>query len=187
MNSSIKVAALLAMAVCVAGTACAQEGYIGLSRTTPGEAYVTFGSAKDVQNYNNPLAMKLYGGVNLSERYAVELGYGFFGDYKVADPAPGSTRVSQTSTKLIYVAAKATIPVGDSFSLFAKAGLAANKFTTKTSGYSPWSGSFVRPMYGAGMDYKVTEHVAAVLEFNYYGARGGFTQRKLELGLKAAF
>ncbi len=180
---------LISVAALLASNAHAQTSYIGLSRTTPGEAYANFPTAQNVENYNNPAATKLYGGMNVSERYAVEIGYGFFGTWKVADPAPGSTNEVRMSSKMMYAAGKASMPIGDSFSLFGKLGIAANRFSTERSGFSPSSdSSSIRPMVGFGADYKFTKHIAGVVEFNYYGTVGNnFKQQKLELGLKYNF
>ena len=170
-----------------AGTALAAGPYVGLSRTTPGEAYADFSAAKHIENQNNPLSMKLYGGVDLTDRYGLEIGYGFFGTWKVSDPTAGSTNQYQLSSKLLYVAGKASIPLGESLSLFGKVGLASNKFSREVNSQPAGSISFVRPMFGAGVGYNFTENIAAVVEFNRYGSAQGNTQQKAELGLKYAF
>jgi OOP family OmpA-OmpF porin len=184
----LKRLTLIAMTALLAGNAQCQGFYAGLSRTTPGEMYMDFATAKHVENYNSPLAIKLYGGLDLTEHYSVEAGYGFFGTWKVADPAPGSRNEVRTSSKLIYLSGKAAMPLGDSFSLFGKLGVAANRFSTNGGeNRAASSDSWVRPMLGFGADYKLSRRVSAALEFDYYGANGKYTQQKLELGLKYAF
>lgn len=189
MNITLRstvVMATLASAL-FSGSASAGDTYIGLSRTTPGEASVTFPNAAPVKNYNNPVAVKLYGGMALNDRYGIEIGYGAFGTWKAVNPTPGSTETFNMSFKLLYVAGKASKPLGESFSLFGKFGLAANKFSTQHSSQASESNTFVRPMLGFGVDYKISEHISGVLEYNYYGKSGGLTQQKLELGLKYKF
>jgi OOP family OmpA-OmpF porin len=182
----LKRLTLIAMTALLAGNAQCQGFYAGLSRTTPGEIYMDFATAKHVENYNSPLAIKLYGGVDLTEHYSVEAGYGSFGTWKVADP--GSGNEVRTSSKLIYVSGKAAMALGDSFSLFGKLGVAANRFSTNGGeNRAASSDSLVKPMLGFGADYKLTKGVSAALEFDYYGANGKYTQQKLELGLKYAF
>ena len=168
-------------------TAHASDMYSGLSRTTPGEAYMKFSNGVTVENSNSPLAMKIYGGIALSDRYSVELGYGIFGDYKIVDPTRGSTERYSVSTKLVYVAGKASVPLGESFSVFGKVGIAANKFSTKQNSLPAGSQSFVRPMVGFGADYAITKRISGVLEYNFYGSSGNRKQQKMELGVKYAF
>ncbi len=172
----------------LAGSAQAETMYVGLNRTTPGEAYADFAATRHVRNYNSPVALKLYGGVNLSDRYAVEVGVGDFGTWKVANPAAGSKEEVRISSKLMYVAGKASMPVGESITAFAKLGIAHNKFSTEGTAIPSSSSSSLRPMLGFGASYSVTPHIAATLEFNYYGKSGNnFTQQKLELGLQYKF
>ena len=171
----------------LASTAVAAGPYVGLSRTTPGEAYADFPAAKRIENQNNPLSMKLYGGVDLTDRYGIEIGYGFFGTWKVSDPTPGSNNEYHLSTKLLNVAGKASMPLGESFALFGKVGVAANEFTSVVNSQPAGSFSFVRPMFGVGASYNFTKNIAAVVEFNRYGSAHGNTQRKAELGVKYAF
>jgi opacity protein-like surface antigen len=190
----MRIAANLALIAAVtvgvttfAAPAFAETTYIGLSRATPGEAYADFPTAKHVVNYNSPLAIKLYGGLNLTDRYAVEFGYGAFGTWKIADPAPGSTDEVRSSSKLLYMAGRAGMPVTASVALFGKIGIAANRIAIDKRIDSSGRLSFVRPMLGFGVDYNITTNIAAVLEFNYYGAHNSYRQQKLELGLKYGF
>ena len=180
--------ALIAVATLLAGTAFAQDTYIGLSRATPGEAYVDFATAKHVRNYNSPVALKVYGGVNLTAHYGIEVGYGDFGSLRTANPTVGSTEEVRMASTLFYAAGTGRMPVSESFSLFGKLGLASNKFTIDPNFQASSSTSSVRQMLGFGADVKFTKHLSAVLEFNYYGTAGKtFKQQKLETGLKYAF
>lgn len=171
----------------LAGTASAADTYVGLSRTTPGEAYVNFPAAKNVENQNSPLAMKLYGGIDLTDRYGIEMGYGFFGTHKTTDPTPGSRNEYRLSSRLIYVAGKASMPISESFSLFAKLGVAANTVSSESNLQASSRYTFIRPMAGFGVSYNLTKNIAGVLEYNYYGASKNFRQQKVELGLKYSF
>lgn len=189
MNNILRSTAVMATlaSALLSGTANASDIYVGLSRTTPGEYFATFPSGKIVESYNYPLSIKLYGGMALNERYSVELGYGRFGTLKVADPTPGSQDEFHLTSKLLYVAGKASKPLGESFTLFGKFGLAANKYSTQYNQQPSRSESFVRPMLGFGVDYNVTKHISGVVEYNYYGATREFRQQKMELGLKYKF
>lgn len=70
----------------------AADTYVGLSRTTPGEATAYFPNTGRIENYNHPLALKLYGGITFKQRFGVEAGFGYLGTLKVADPTPGSAK-----------------------------------------------------------------------------------------------
>jgi opacity protein-like surface antigen len=182
------VATVSLAATLLSPAAQAESFYVGLNRTTPGEAYADFAATRQVRNYNSPVALKLYGGMNLSDNYAIEIGVGDFGTWKMANPAAGSKEEVRISSKLLYVAGKASMPIGESVTAFAKLGIAQNKFSTEGTATASSSSSSLRPMLGFGATYSFTPHIAATLEFNYYGKAGNnFTQQKLELGLQYKF
>jgi opacity protein-like surface antigen len=182
----IAALALVGAIMPLAGSARAQNMYLGLSVTTPGETYSDFPSAQHVKNNNNPLGMKLDGGIDLGHGYALEVGYGSFGTWTTADPAPGSAKEVRSSATLSYVAGKDAFAVSDALSLFGKLGIAANRFKFSDERQAVHT-SFVRPMFGAGIDYAVTKHIRLNLEYDYYGADGRYRQQKLELGATFGF
>ena len=181
-------ATLLALVALTSATAAAQSVYVGINRTTPGETYADFASARHVENYNNPIAGKLYGGYNLDDSYAIEAGVGMFGTWKIANPAPGSKEEVRISSKMMYLAGKASMPLGERFSLFGKLGIASNKFTMEGTGFSSTSTTSIRPMVGFGVSANATKNLAMVLEYNYYGKVGQtYKQQKLEAGVQYRF
>jgi opacity protein-like surface antigen len=183
----MKIVAALALAGAAmpfSGAAWAQNTYLGLSVTTPGETYLDFPSAQHVKNNNNPLGVKLDAGINLSGGYALEAGYGAFGTWKTADP--GSTAQVRSSATLFYLAGKRSIAVGGAWSLFGKLGIAANRFKLDEQRQAVHT-SFARPMIGFGTAYAITDHIGANLEYDYYGADGRYRQQKLGLGVTARF
>lgn len=187
MNMFARSAAVLVVSL-AAGSVWAQDAYIGVNRTTPGEAYFDFAGARHVENYNNPIARKLYGGINLNETYAIEAGVGFFGTWKVANPAAGSKEEVRLSSKMMYVAAKASMPLGERYAVFGKLGLASNKFTSESTGFASTSTSAIRPMVGFGASASVTKNIAVTLEYNFYGKVGQqYKQQKMEAGLQFRF
>jgi OOP family OmpA-OmpF porin len=160
--------------------------YVGLSATTPGETYTDFPAAPHVKNYNNPLGIKLDGGIDLANGYALEVGYGSFGTWKTADPASGSTKEVRNSATLFYGAVKRAFAVTDAFSLYGKLGVAANRFKF-SDGRQAVHTSFVRPMIGFGTGYAITKHIGLNLEYDYYGSDGRYRQQKVELGVTFGF
>lgn len=184
---STAVMATLASALFSGAASAGDNTYIGLNVTTGGEAYASFAGAKHVENYNKPRSFKLYGGMAISDRYSLELGYGAFGTWKIADPTPGSSAAVDISSTVLYAAGRANMPLGESFNVFGKIGIAANRFSAESNFGASGVNSFVRPMFGFGVDYRITDRLAGVIEYHRYGKSGNSTQQKMELGLKYSF
>ncbi len=181
---------LCAAAFAFAAAAHAADPYVGLNLTTPGEATFRINN-RLVPNDNHPRSVKLYTGLQFTPTWAAELGYGAFGTWQATDRTGGATVQASLSSKVAYVAARATQPLGDSFELFGKAGLALNRVSRQDSlGFSARQ-SFVRPMLGGGLAWKMTPQLSATVEYAYYGSRRSngeqFTQQKLEAGLVLHF
>lgn len=189
MNNNLRSTAVMATlaSALFSGAASAGDTYLGLNVTTPGEGYADFANAKHVRNFNSPNSFKLYGGMAISDRYSLELGYGAFGTWKVADPTPGSSAAVSISSTVWYAAGRANMPLGESFNVFGKIGIAANRYSAESNFGTSGVNSFVRPMFGFGIDYRITDRLAGVLEYNRYGKNGNSTQQKMELGLKYSF
>ncbi|MGM9483916.1 outer membrane beta-barrel protein [Roseateles sp. NT4] len=179
-------AALFALAT----AARAADPYVGLNITTPGEANFSI-NGHDVGNDNKPHAMKLYAGLQFTPSWAAELGYGAFGSYHAADPTPGSHYQVKLSSNVAYLAARATTPLGESFALFGRFGVAVNRLKASDSLGHGDRESFVRPMFGGGLEWKLAPQLSATVEYNRYGSHNSdgnrFTQQKAELGLAFKF
>ena len=185
------VSALTAALVMPAIAADSSELYLGISRATPGEARLAYGPTTTISNNNSPMAFKVYGGLSINREWAVELGYGAFGSWRFTDPTPGSHDAASVSSRAATVAARYTLDLGDSFAAFGKLGLAANRFRYRDNLGQSAGGSFVRPMWGIGVELKLGDHLSAPLEFEYLGAGhtsfGEYRQQKLEFGLRYKF
>lgn len=190
MKTLFLALASLVAAASVHAADAAPERYFGLNLATPGEANFDIGG-RSVPNDNHPRAAKLYAGLQLSPAWAAEVGYGNFGTWRAANPAPGSTFQPKISSELVYVAARGTIPLGESFALFSKFGLALNRLSLQDSTGHSARETYVRPMAGAGLEWKLTPQVSATVEYAHYGSRGSgnyrFTQQKAEAGLAFKF
>jgi OmpA-OmpF porin, OOP family len=166
------------------------ERYFGINLATPGEAHFDVGG-RTAPNDNHPHAAKLYAGLQLSPTWAAEVGYGNFGSWRASDPTPGSTHQLKLSSQLVYVAARGTIPLGDSLALFSKFGLALNRLSEQSLAGHLIHETYMRPMAGAGLQWKLTPQVSATVEYAHYGSRGSgshrFTQQKAEMGLVFKF
>ncbi|MDT9002066.1 outer membrane beta-barrel protein [Paucibacter sp. APW11] len=179
-----------AAAFVFAAAAHAAEPYVGFNLATPGEANFRINN-RLVPNDNHPHAVKLYAGLQFTPTWAAEVGYGAFGTWRASDSTSGSALQAKLSSKVAYLAARATQPLSESFDLFGKAGLALNRVSRQDSqGFSARE-SFVRPMLGAGLAWKLTPQMSATVEYAHYGSRrtdgDKFTQQKLELGVALSF
>jgi opacity protein-like surface antigen len=103
----------------------------------------------------------------------------------------GTTQDPRLASRSLYAAVKGTVAVGDSLSLHAKLGVAHSRFEMSNAGALDRTVSGTKPMFGIGAAYKLTEKVAATLEFEHYGTvrdkNAELSQRQLQLGLKFDF
>jgi len=168
--------------------AVAADAYVGLARATPGEATITQAGKTPLNNDNSPFALKLYGGLKLSDEWALEAGYGAFGSYHFSDAGSGFR--ARRSVSAITGAARYSLSLGESFTAFGKLGVAVNRLRFSSTLGASTHESFVRPLLGLGVEYKLTPRLSVPLEFEYLGHSRGqsdFRQQKLELGLRYQF
>jgi len=120
---------------------------------------------------------KVFGGYNIDQNWAVEVGHSRFGneDYAVAwAPGAPDARVKSNRT---YVAGKYTMPVNAELSAYAKLGASYNE--TKTSFMNINGSDRDTGAYAAlGVQYALAPNVALVGEYERYG-------KKKEVGAKA--
>lgn len=113
---------------------------------------------------------KLYGGYGINQNFGVEAGFVDFGKGSVSNST--NTASASAEPQALYVAATGTLPLNDQVSLFAKAGVAANRTKLRTSfaGVSDSSTeSRIAPMIGIGAAYKFTPNVSMVAEYEDFG------------------
>ncbi|MFG6487328.1 outer membrane beta-barrel protein [Roseateles sp. BYS78W] len=174
----------------LAASAHAADPYVGINLATPGEANFSI-NGRNVGNDNHPRAVKLYAGLQFTPDWAAELGYGAFGSWHATDPVPGSSAQARLASSVVYLAARGSTPLGESFALFGRLGVAVNRLKASDSlGHSDRE-SFVRPLFGGGLEWKLAPQLSATVEYNHYGSRSGdggrFTQQKAEVGLAFKF
>ncbi len=129
-------------------------------------------------------ALRLSGGYQLNDNFAIEAGYVRFGDFKYASgPA--------VDMDAIYTAVKGSIPVGEKFSVFGKIGVAYHG--QKVTGLGGVDGNYhtTKTLLSAGGAWHVTDKVALSLEVADYGTvktrAGQVKARQLEAGLNFKF
>lgn len=141
---------------------------------------------------NHPLRVKLYGGLELTDYLALEAGYaGVASRYRFDRNMFGTAQDPRLTSRSLYAAVKGSVPVGDSLSLHAKLGVAHSRFEMSNAGRYDSTVSDTKPMFGVGASYKLTETVAATLEFEHYGTvrekNVKLSQRQLQAGLRFDF
>lgn len=141
---------------------------------------------------NHPLPVKLYGGVNLTDYLSLEAGFsGATGKYEFDQRLYGTALEPRLSSQAFYVAVKGTVAVSERVDLHAKLGAAHSRFEMSNAGLHDRKLNGTKPMIGIGASYKLTEKVAATLEFEHYGTvkeKGSeLSQRQLQAGLKFSF
>ena len=176
------------LAVCCAGSASAQDYFAGASIIASGSTSLDTQAGR-VKSNNNPLRFKLYGGMRISESLALEGGYARFGKDRFA---ASGTNVG-ISTDTLYVAARGTWQLGDSFELFGRIGISAQRYRIDGLAGTADSKSGFSPLLGVGLGYKLTDNVTLTLEAEHFGridvsdkgrhfGRGGYSA-----GLKYSF
>jgi OOP family OmpA-OmpF porin len=160
---------LLGAALTLPLVAQAEGAYIGanVGRTQQKLSADNAGSVKE-----NATGFKLYGGYEFAKNFGAEVGYVHFGkgEWSVNNGV-NSASLSAKPTAF-YLAATATLPLNEQFSLFAKAGVARN--STKVNGTlngASASDTVERTgaMFGLGAAYNVTKNVAMVVEYENFG------------------
>lgn len=138
-------------------------------------------------------SFKLYGGHNFTRNFGVEAGYAAHGKWSMTNGDFGaSTRVAS-----LYVAATATLPVTEQFSLTGKLGVADNRMKYRNShagqaGYTSPTYTRTHAMAGIGASYAFAPGLAGVVEYEHFGktSTGGGNHMKvhsLSLGLRKSF
>ena len=122
---------------------------------------------------------RLQGGYRFNQYLALEAGYIDFGqaDYK-ASYAGGSAR-GDLKAGGVDVAALASFPLNDSFSVFDKAGVVFAHVKSSLSAGAPASlasndrtSNVVRPLLGIGANYKLTQNVDLRADFDHVSGLG---------------
>lgn len=136
-------------------------------------------------------AYKLYGGYRLTENFGIEGGYARLGRVSQWTSARGASVLQSASGQAFYGAATARIPLGESFALNGRLGLARGKVSGNDMGLPSarsLSGNATGVMAGFGAEYSVARNVSLTADFDYFGklskqVKGGM----LTVGLRANF
>ncbi|KQV55394.1 outer membrane beta-barrel protein [Duganella sp. Root336D2] len=152
------------IALCCAGSASAQDYFAGVAVIAPGDSHLDTQAGR-IKGSNDPLRFKLYGGINLSDSFALEAGYARFGKDRFA-----ATGVKAgISTDILYLAARGTWHLGDSFELFGRAGIAAQRYRIDGLAGTADSKSGFAPLLGVGLGYKLSDTLTLTVEAEHFG------------------
>ena len=166
----------LAAAVAAIGSAQAQtvvaEG--GTGRPYIGAAV---SGAKNQTTDDWQAGGKIFGGYNIDQNWAVEVGHSRFGKEDFRATAAPQFPDAQVKSSRTYIAGKYTMPVSTDLSAYAKLGASYNE--TKTSFMSANRTNRDTGAYAAlGLQYALAPNVALVGEYERYG-------KKKDVGAKA--
>lgn len=191
MQKFVHAAVLIAI-LAIAGAARAQErGYIGLA-VGPSKASVTNGDGQRVDRDNDVVAFKGYAGYDLNRHLAIEGGYaGTTGKLRFDGARFGVATDPRADMSALYAALRGKVAVGASVDLFARLGVARNRFELTGAGAQDFHVTAVKPMVGAGVAWRVSDQVALTAELEHYGrVREGnrrFVQNRAQLGVQFGF
>ncbi len=112
---------------------------------------------------------KIFGGFDVNQTLGIEAGYT---DIRKANHTYTIGGVSGTATSeghRSYLAAKATMPINDAFSVYGKLGAGYSKVKLNASTLGSSSDSETEVYAGLGTQYKISDRMALLLEYERYG------------------
>lgn len=162
MKISLMSAVLAAAALFPIAAQAGDRNYVGGNIGSSSTKYTSddFGSRT-----SHETGAKLYYGHKFTPMWGIETGVATMGKDKQGS---GAFTLSLEPTAL-YVAATATWPLGDVFSLTAKAGASYNRVNFTSSFEADDSEDTVSPMIGIGGIFKLSNRVSLVVEHEYFG------------------
>jgi OOP family OmpA-OmpF porin len=136
----------------------------------------------------NEMAASIAYGFSVDKNFGVELGYINFG--KIKDVGEGFSGLTQRQA--LYLAGVGSLPLTDAFSVFAKLGVALNRYEDKF--VTDFSSELekvtkTKSMVGLGLAYNFTKDIAGTLEYQYFGKIGSDAIKvsTVTLGVKYGF
>ncbi len=188
----LKILSIAAAALFVCTQAQAQDTryYAGVT-TGSSKASLKNGAGERYTSTNHPIPLKVYGGVELSKHVAVEAGYaGATGKHEFDKGLTGQG-APEFSSHVAYAAVKATMPLGESFDIYGKAGVAYSRYEMEDAGASSFKIDAAKPMAGVGVAYRASDKFALTLELEHYGRvreKGvSIAQNRIQAGVKFGF
>lgn len=121
---------------------------------------------------------KVFGGFDVNPMFGVEAGYTDLRKANHSYTIGTTTGTATTDGSRSYLAAKATMPVNDAFSVYAKLGAGYSKTKFRATSLASADDSKTEVYAGLGGQYKLSDRAALVLEYERYG-------KSKDVGVKA--
>ena len=176
MNSRILTisigACLLAASTYASAATSEKEGwYLGAGIGYSHNKVSNFDFAEDREQKNSATGIKLYGGYQFDNIWAVEFEYVDFGKFT----SKSTANQYSLSNSGFGVSGIGNLPLSEEFSVFGKLGaftkLSTEKFSsTDGSDYQQQKTVSIVPMLGFGAEYHFTQNVSLRAEYEYFGA-----------------
>jgi OOP family OmpA-OmpF porin len=151
----------------------AEGGYVGVNA---GRAEQKLNAYEDGSLKDNAVGYKLYGGYHLNQYFGIQGGYVDMGKAKASYNFSGVNGEVSSKVSSLYIAAVASAPLNDQFSIFGKLGISRNRVKlvdnwveSGMSGRESESETRTTPLIGVGAEYKFTKNLAAVAEYEDFG------------------
>jgi OOP family OmpA-OmpF porin len=177
----LTLAAIAAAALPSAQAAELSPYYAGVAFGTSGE--MTYKKDGISATSDRPRPVKLYGGYQLSDSFAIEAGYTRFGGFKYKD-------LGGFDYSAMHLAVKGGMQLGDSFTVYGKVGMSRLAGQSNVLGASHSQHEF-SPLIGVGVSYRINEKWSLTLDVTDYGRmkKPGMNvrSRSAELGLNYRF
>lgn len=191
MQKIVHAAAFIVILAGAGATQAQERGYIGLS-LGPSKGSVTNADGQRIGQENDVVAFKGYAGYALNRHLAIEGGYaGTTGKLRFEGERFGAATDPRADMSAFYVALRGKVAVGASVDIFAKLGVARNRFELTGAGARDFDVTAVKPMLGVGIAWRVTDQVALTVELEHYGrVREGnrrFVQNRAQAGVQFGF
>lgn len=194
MKHILRLSLLAAFAV-TTGAVHAEDLYIGAALNGAYHAKLILadgsGGVRTFESKSKGMPVRLYGGYNFNANFAVEAGYKDFGKLTFGSADDAGTTLSMDA-RFMYVAAKGTVPLGESWSVFGKLGAANGRTRYMESGgpeNDKLTAKRTSPYVGIGVAYLVSKNIALTVELERVGATrvGGLNFGMSALSAGASF
>ena len=181
-------AVLAGVTAMTAAQAQVSSPYIGLGVASSDHDF-KIGAAGTSKSDGYKASGKIFGGFDVNPMFGVEAGYTDVRRAEHSYTIGATTGTATTEGSRTYLAAKATMPVNEAFSVYGKlgAGYSKTKFRSTTLGSANDSDTEVYA--GLGGQYKISDKMALSLEYERYGKSKDFGAKAdaITVGVRYSF
>ncbi|MFC5510878.1 porin family protein [Massilia jejuensis] len=168
------IAGTAAMSAAQAQTTTSPRGYVGAGLATVENAHRIPG-ATGVEDESYKTSGKVFGGVDIDQRFGVEAGYTDFRTSRTNYTLNGVNGQAETDGYGAYVAGKATMPINERTGLYGKLGVAHTKHEMNASTPGVARKVSDNGVYaGVGLQHAINEQVSLIAEYERYGKKKDF-------------